>query len=305
MVNENFSKMAQFISELRKEKKLTQKDLAKQLGVTDKAVSKWERGLGCPDISLLSKLSQVLGVTASELLNGKKTESSAPQVEDMVKTTLEYADVTTKTAIVKGFKWKHVAVISIILILCIFVYIGCHAAINEGLSWCVLPIRIILFIWLTALFIAFVMGKNKISSLLLCGFFVFIATFYYSALNQTPIRNVSTFNGFTNDYLPHYTIILIMFVISIALMVISFCIKDKKISGDKFFLLVAASIAIIMLSALTEPAMINYVDINGFGIDGRFSILLLLTLLISCASLALLAKHQKWQIADKQTKDND
>ena len=44
MINKNFSKMAQLISELRKEKKLTQKDLAEQLGVTDKAVSKWERG---------------------------------------------------------------------------------------------------------------------------------------------------------------------------------------------------------------------------------------------------------------------
>ena len=76
MANENLPKMAQFISKLRKEKKLTQKDLAEQLGVTDKAVSKWERGLGCPDISLLSKLSQVLGVTTSEILNGKKTSPS-------------------------------------------------------------------------------------------------------------------------------------------------------------------------------------------------------------------------------------
>ncbi len=84
MVNENFSKMAQFISELRKEKKLTQKGLAEQLGVTDKAVSKWERGLSCPDISLLSKLSKILGVTTSELLNGEKYGAPAPGVEAMV-----------------------------------------------------------------------------------------------------------------------------------------------------------------------------------------------------------------------------
>ena len=72
MVNDNLLKMAQFIAKLRKENKLTQKQLAKYLGVTDKAVSKWERGLSCPDISLLSKLSYTLGVTTSELLSGEK-----------------------------------------------------------------------------------------------------------------------------------------------------------------------------------------------------------------------------------------
>lgn len=300
MANENLPKMAQFISKLRKEKKLTQKDLAEQLGVTDKAVSKWERGLGCPDISLLSKLSQVLGVTTSELLNGKKAAPSDSELEDMVKTsTHENADDTIKTAMMKDLGWKHFTRMSIIILLCILIYIGCYAAINAGTSWCILPIRIIVFIWLTVLFVAFVMKKNKITSLLLCGLFIFITTFYYSILNQAPIRDSSTFNGFTNDYLPHYTVILIMSIISIALVVLSFWIKNKKITGDKFFLLVIVNITIIMLSALTEPAMIDYVDINGFGIDGKFSILLLLTPLVSCASLALLVKYRKRMITNK------
>ena len=56
MDNNNFSKMAAFIAILRKEKGLTQKELAAHLGVTDKAVSKWERGLNCPDIALLTDL---------------------------------------------------------------------------------------------------------------------------------------------------------------------------------------------------------------------------------------------------------
>lgn len=300
MANENLPKMAQFISKLRKEKKLTQKDLAEQLGVTDKAVSKWERGLGCPDISLLSKLSQVLGVTTNELLNGKKTAPSDSELEDMVKTsTHENADDTIKTAMMKDLGWKHFTRMSIIILLCILIYIGCYAAINAGTSWCILPIRIIVFIWLTVLFVAFVMKKNKITSLLLCGLFIFITTFYYSILNQAPIRDSSTFNGFTNDYLPHYTVILIMSIISIALVVLSFWIKNKKITGDKFFLLVIVNITIIMLSALTEPAMVDYVDINGFGIDGKFSILLLLTPLVSCASLALLVKYRKRMITNK------
>ena len=67
------NKIGQFILELRKEQKITQRDLAAQLHITDKAVSKWERGLSCPDISLLTSLADILGVTTSELLNGQRS----------------------------------------------------------------------------------------------------------------------------------------------------------------------------------------------------------------------------------------
>ena len=52
-------KIGKFIAELRKERKLTQKELADKLGVTDRAVSKWENGRGMPDVSLLRKISEV------------------------------------------------------------------------------------------------------------------------------------------------------------------------------------------------------------------------------------------------------
>ena len=94
-------KMAKFISELRNEKNLTQKNLAEQLGITDKAVSKWERGLSCPDISLLPKLSEILDITISELLNGEKTNVSTPELETMVKTTIKYADKQKKKMLTK------------------------------------------------------------------------------------------------------------------------------------------------------------------------------------------------------------
>ena len=56
-----------FVCERRKEKKMTQKELAEKLYVSDKAVSKWERGLSMPDISLLIPMSEVLEVTVTEL----------------------------------------------------------------------------------------------------------------------------------------------------------------------------------------------------------------------------------------------
>lgn len=298
MANEDFSKMSQFISELRKEKKLTQKELAAQLGVTDKAVSKWERGLGCPDISLLSKLSRILGVTTSELLNGEKAEPSIPEVDAIVETTLQYADTTTKSIIAKNSRWKYITMaLSVILIL-----IGCNLAIDRGLAWSLLPVRIIGLAWIIVMLGAFAMGKNKIGSLLLCGLVIFITTFYYSSMNQAATRNINAygvFNGFTMEYIPHYTIILVMFIVSIAVAVISFWIQNKKISSDKVFLLTTGSITIIILSVLTGSSIMDYVDINGLGVNPTFTILLLLTFLMNCVSLTMLAIRHRKQITEK------
>lgn len=68
MKNETLGGM---IALLRKSKGMTQLDLAQQLGVTDKAVSKWERDLSCPDVNSLPKLAEVLGVTVDELMQTK------------------------------------------------------------------------------------------------------------------------------------------------------------------------------------------------------------------------------------------
>jgi DNA-binding XRE family transcriptional regulator len=63
-------KTGTLIRTLRTQKGLTQKALAEAVGVGDKAVSKWERGLGCPDVSLLPQLSRVLGIGLEALLSG-------------------------------------------------------------------------------------------------------------------------------------------------------------------------------------------------------------------------------------------
>ena len=60
--------MGKRIADLRKQKGMTQEQLANQVGVTAQAVSKWENDLSCPDISVLPQLAEVLGVTTDELL---------------------------------------------------------------------------------------------------------------------------------------------------------------------------------------------------------------------------------------------
>lgn len=64
-------KIGNLIYKLRKEENMTQLQLAERLHISDKTVSKWERGLGCPDISLLTGLSQIFGVDLEKLLSGQ------------------------------------------------------------------------------------------------------------------------------------------------------------------------------------------------------------------------------------------
>ena len=66
-------KIGSLIYKLRKDKNMTQKQIADKLSISDKTVSKWERGQGCPDISLLPLLSKVLDISVEQLLSGELT----------------------------------------------------------------------------------------------------------------------------------------------------------------------------------------------------------------------------------------
>lgn len=65
------SKIGALLVHLRKEKGLTQKTLADALHVSDRTISKWERGIGCPDVSLLQELSDALDINIEKILSGE------------------------------------------------------------------------------------------------------------------------------------------------------------------------------------------------------------------------------------------
>ena len=95
----NYETIGKFISKKRKEKGFTQKELAEKIGVTDKAVSKWERGLGCPDVSILELLANQLDVSILEILKGRMVENEViklTEANDYVKESLNYSKVQTK-----------------------------------------------------------------------------------------------------------------------------------------------------------------------------------------------------------------
>ena len=76
----NNQTLGTMIATLRKEQNMTQLQLAEKMGVTDKAVSKWERDLSCPDVDSLPRLAEIFGITVDEMLRVK--EAPAPQPKE-------------------------------------------------------------------------------------------------------------------------------------------------------------------------------------------------------------------------------
>lgn len=92
-----------FISERRKELGMTQTHLAKKLHVTDKAVSRWERGVGLPDINSIEALAKALEVSLVELMQAKRNENehiSTKEAENLMMDTIELSKITSK--VLKG-----------------------------------------------------------------------------------------------------------------------------------------------------------------------------------------------------------
>lgn len=84
-------RFGEFIAAQRKAKGWTQKELARRLYVSDKAVSKWERGLSLPDVALLLPISEKLGVTVTELLEGRRIEPQSDMRTEEVETLVKKA----------------------------------------------------------------------------------------------------------------------------------------------------------------------------------------------------------------------
>ena len=89
------------IASLRKKKGMTQNELAEKMNVTDKAVSKWERDLSCPDINTISKLADILDVSVEELLKAKKKENSnTTKMKDLINLILKAVALAMGIAVV-------------------------------------------------------------------------------------------------------------------------------------------------------------------------------------------------------------
>lgn len=110
----DMQKTGKLIADTRKELGLTQTQLADAIGVTDKAISRWETGRGFPDAVYLQPLSNVLGISITEIVNGERTqpETAAKQTDDALLAVLTYS---------KGMQSTFIAVLLGIVGLCFLV----------------------------------------------------------------------------------------------------------------------------------------------------------------------------------------
>lgn len=115
------NKMGAFIAQVRKERGLTQLELAQKINVTDKAVSKWERGVGFPDIKIIEALAEALGVSVSELMNGERMENA---VRDSESDNISNNDILTENKKYAGkivnFRTYIIVLAAVVLSLSIF-----------------------------------------------------------------------------------------------------------------------------------------------------------------------------------------
>jgi transcriptional regulator with XRE-family HTH domain len=138
----NQEKIGSFISKLRKEKRMTQQELANKLGVTDRAISNWENGRRMPDYSIIMNLCKELNISLNELFDGQKIiDNNYKEVADKnLLFALENSAFTLKDRI-KYYKTKWLkehtfkivlAIISIILLLIslIIQHVACYLALT-------------------------------------------------------------------------------------------------------------------------------------------------------------------------------
>ena len=109
-------KIGRFIAERRKKANLTQMQLAEKLGITDKAVSKWERGIAMPDTSIMLELCDILSISVNELLSGEKIsmENNNQKNEQLLFDMAKELEQKNKTV------WKSMWVIMIISMTALF-----------------------------------------------------------------------------------------------------------------------------------------------------------------------------------------
>ncbi len=221
----NLDKIGKFIALNRRNKGLTQEQLAEKLGVTNKTVSRWETGRYMPDLSLLKPLSEELGITLNELLSGEKLDKENI-VEDMelgIIKTLDYSNKKVENV------YRKISII--MMVMGAVISVSALTIFDKESSWCCIYsiIGIILFvIGLVRMF-----RFNKISGIVL---FVGIFGIFYVAdylgvkvNNRPPIYNYKIETRFRETKeIVYYSLFYNVYRINVDTMNEYYIIDEKK-----------------------------------------------------------------------------
>ena len=293
----DIDKISQLIKIKRKERKLTQEELANKLGVTEKAISRWETGRGTPDISLLIPLSKQLKIDVSELLNGEENKNISKSIE----TVIQYEESSKKN------KRKKPLVISLIIYLFVIFFFLYY--LKYIYSDVVFGERYLFHLVITIFFSGMIIfsnwnlytnyfdreiDKNKIKkitySVLLIFYIIMILNmtifdrhmhafvwqgfdnyFKYGGLNIIPFRTILKYFIDIQQYWPRFFIINIIGNIVVFMPVQYFMIKVfGKLSFKKYLLINIIMISLIeILQLVTSCGSLDIDDLilNVFGMS--------------------------------------
>lgn len=184
-------KIGSFIAELRKTKNITQKELAEKLNVTDKAVSKWERGLGYPEITTIPLLAKYLDVSTNEIMLGQRIETNnqcktTDNTSSIISNTAQYVEHSNKQ---KNYKTKKtsLAVLSVAFLIAMFVCLLCNFIINKKFSWSLYVVGSEIVAWIITA--PFLLIKKQCFLCSLTGLTIIILPFLKLVEYLCPVKN--------------------------------------------------------------------------------------------------------------------
>lgn len=180
----NQADTGKFIADCRKEKGLTQAQLAERLGITDRAVSKWETGKCMPDSSIMLELCQILDISVNELLSGEriKMDTYAEKVDqNLIELKRRDENHMTKNTII-------LILYTITMVIGILVCCICDIAISGTLTWSLIALSSILIAWIVS-FPVILLGKRGIL-ISMISISIFIIPFMYILSILIKVRKV-------------------------------------------------------------------------------------------------------------------
>lgn len=248
-------KVGQLIKKKRLEKKMTQQELAGKLHITDRAISKWERGLGAPDISLLQDLSNILGLSISDVLSGEehKESLSIPDKIIIILCLLMPIIIICFSLMISCFRTDYIFIGSIFLLIAYLLFIKKenNQKLKKNITW-ILFILYIIFLLSTIVYTKLTTGaiypELNIKSNLVP----------FTSIIETITLLLTKTQGFY--YIFDYLILDIILFIPLGLFLPILFPKTKKI---KNFILICLTISIIkeLFQLLLNVGMFNIDDI--------------------------------------------
>lgn len=180
----NQAEIGKFIAERRKEKKLTQAQLAEKLNITDRAVSKWETGKSMPDSSIMLELCEILGITVNELLSGEKVDMESLEKradENLIALKRKDENNMARSVLIS-------VIFSMVLFVGIMVCLICNLAVSGQVTWSLIPVSSIVFAWLIS-FPGILFGKKGIR-ISLISFSIFLLPYLFLLGNLVKVQEV-------------------------------------------------------------------------------------------------------------------